>query len=453
MIASFLKSLLCHMHYFYSGCATGILEQCHHMSVNAKSKQPAPQRYSFRSLACGAKEALVELSPFERALHIFWLFGPFILLIERSPADIWLTFLALAFVVRAIMRREGDFLRIFWVRAAFVFWAVCLLSAALSKDPAHALGEAAGWIRFPLFAMASAFWLGRDRRLLYAMLIATSFGLLIMCGILTAEIMIEGQKNGRLTWPYGDHVPGNYLAKVGLPAFTVMVALAVAVQGRLAALSGIFALVTMFFSLMTGERINFLIRACGGMLAGLVWRPKWRRYAALVAFEILAVVIAFQAMPEMSNRFIDSFVNQLPSAGQGSPYYRAMAPGIMAFNEAPVLGIGTGNFYHMCPEIIAGDVGLDCHPHPHNFYIQMAGETGIVGLVTGTIFLWSIIWACFSSSRSNRENVVLATSWVIPFGLFWPVASTADFFGQWNNIFMWSAVALALAATNLSRHK
>ena len=27
-------------------------------------------------------------------------------------------------------------------------------------------------------------------------------------------------------WPYGDLVPGSYVAKVGLPAFTIMVALA-----------------------------------------------------------------------------------------------------------------------------------------------------------------------------------------------------------------------------------
>ena len=118
--------------------------------------------------------------------------------------------------------------------------------------------------------MATTFWLGRDERLLYAMLLATALGLLIMCGILTAEIIIEGQKSGRLTRPYGDLVPGNYLAKVGLPAFTIMVALAVAVERRLAALSGILALVTLFFSLMTGKRINFLIRACDGMLARLI---------------------------------------------------------------------------------------------------------------------------------------------------------------------------------------
>ena len=120
--------------------------------------QTALQRHSLQSLARGARDALLERPAFERGLHILWLLGPFILLIERSPADIWLTFLALAFLVRAVMRREGEFLKIFWVRAAFVFWAVCLFSAAFSTAPGYALGEAAGWIRFPLFAMASAFW-------------------------------------------------------------------------------------------------------------------------------------------------------------------------------------------------------------------------------------------------------------------------------------------------------
>ena len=89
------------------------------------------------------------------------------------------------------------------------------------------------WFRFPLFAMATVFWLGTDKRLLYAMILSTAIGMLVMMGILTAEIIIEGQKNGRLTWPYGDTVPGNYLAKVGLPAFTVMVALAVGAKPRL----------------------------------------------------------------------------------------------------------------------------------------------------------------------------------------------------------------------------
>ncbi len=393
-----------------------------------------------------ARDALRELPVWERGFHIFWLFGPFILLIERTPADIWLSLIALVFVARSIVKRDGSWLRPLWVRAGFVFWGWCLISAALSSYPGYSLGETVAWFRFPLFAMATVFWLGRDKRLICAMLLSTAAGLSLMCGILAAELAIVGQQGGRLTWPYGDPLPGSYVAKVGLPVFTIMVALAVSVSGRLAALSGVFALATLVISLMTGERINFLIRACGGMLAGLLWRPRWRRYLWLVAVEILAVVMLFRFMPAVQNRFVNQFIEQLPTDA-GSPYAKAMLPGVEAFYSAPVLGIGPGNFRDMCTDIVAGRGGYACHPHPHNFYVQLLGEAGAVGFVLGSIFLGSIVWTCFAASLNNRQNVFVATAWVVPFGLFWPIASTADFFGQWNNIFLWSAVALALSAT------
>ena len=58
--------------------------------------------------------------------------------------------------------------------------------------PAYSFGEAVAWFRFPLFAMATAFWLGRDARLLYLMIFSTGIGVVIMCGILTAEVIIVG---------------------------------------------------------------------------------------------------------------------------------------------------------------------------------------------------------------------------------------------------------------------
>jgi hypothetical protein len=49
----------------------------------------------------------------------------------------------------------------------------------------------------------------------------------------------------------------------------------------------------------------------------------------------------------------------------------------------------------------------------------------------------------------GRANVLAATAFIVPLGLFFPIQTPADFFGQWNNIFMWSAIALALATRNL----
>ena len=111
----------------------------------------------------GLCDALSVLPKWERPVHVFWLLGPFILLLERTPADIWLSLIALIFAGRSIWKRRGWWLRSFWVRAAFLFWSVCLVAAAASPLPAYSLGETFVWFRFPLFAMAVAFWLGRDK--------------------------------------------------------------------------------------------------------------------------------------------------------------------------------------------------------------------------------------------------------------------------------------------------
>jgi O-antigen ligase len=417
------------------------------MLSSASSSETSPLGL-LAKLISDAKLAFSDLPKWERVVHVFWLLGPFILLIERTPADLWLSLLGLIFVGRSIARRDGAWLRHFWVRAAFVFWAVCLLSAALSSQPSYALGEAFVWFRFPLFAMATAFWLGQDKRLLYAMLLSTGLGMMVMTGILTAEILIEGLKGGRLTWPYDDLVPGNYLAKVGLPAFVVMVALAIGARRRMASVMGALSLITIVMSILAGERINFIIRACAGMLAGMVWKLNKIRFFTLVIVELIAIFSIFYFADATGARFTNQILNDFPT-GPHSDYYRVMGAGIVAFLEHPLLGVGTANYRELCPEILAEYKHLRCDNHPHNYYIQFLTETGVIGFLAGVVMIGAIIWKALVASFKNRENVVVATAFVIPFGLFFPIQSTADFFGQWNNIFMWSAVALSMAAANL----
>ena len=394
------------------------------------------------------KAFLAGLPATSRWFHIFYLCGPLILLIERSPADLWLSVCGLVFFGRSIWCRDWGWLKIFWVRACLAFWTVCLLSSAMSSLPTYSLGEAFVWIRFPLFAFASCFWLARNRHMVIAMMSMTVLGMVLMTGILIAEALIIGQQGGRLSWPYGDFVPGNYLAKAGLPAFCLLVALAVSARSPVNFAASIVSFVTIILSVITGERINFLIRACSGLLAGLIWRPKLSRFGVLVLIEILAVITVFFAAPNVGNRFVNNFISQLPT-NEESPYYRVMNSGMVAFDTAPILGIGTGNYRILCQEIMQEKSDGACHPHPHNYYIQMLAETGVIGFIFGCIMIGSILWRTARISWCGREHVITATAVIVPIGFFFPLQSTADFFGQWNNIFMWSAIGLVLSASNI----
>ena len=391
------------------------------------------------------KKAFFELSGNDRFLHAFWLLGPFFLLIERTPGDVYISIVALTFLIRSLITRDGAWLKFFWVKSVFIFWGICLLSAVMSQAPSYAFGEALIWIRFPLFAMATAFWLGVDKRLLLLMFFSTASAILLMCGILAAELAIEGFKS-RLSWPYDDLVPGNYLAKVGLPVVVFSTTLFLSLKGAKSILSGGFCVLVIGMTMMTGERINFLIALCAALLAVFVWEASWIKrfsYMILVSVIPISVLVIF---PSVFDRFLVSFLDQLPLY-KGSPYYDAMAPAWLIFEQFPTLGIGAGNFRYLCADLIQPGLGYPCHNHPHNFYLQILSETGSLGLILAVIFIVSIIVKCLGARNTNRHALYLVV-WVIPFALFWPIRSSADFFGQWNNLFVWSALALALAVAH-----
>jgi len=401
--------------------------------------------HNMYDLLGNGKKAFFELSQNDRFIHAFWLLGPFFLLIERTPGDVYISIVALTFLIRSLKNRDCAWLEFFWVKSVFIFWGICLLSAVMSPSPSYAFGEALIWIRFPLFAMATAFWLGADMRLLLLMFLSTASAILLMCGILTAEIAIEGFKL-RLSWPYDDLVPGNYLAKVGLPVIVFLTTLSLSLKGSKSLLSGGFCLLVIGMTMMTGERINFLIALFSALLAVFVWERSWiKRFSYMILVSVIPISI-FALFPAIYDRFVVSFFNQLPLY-KGGPYYDAMAPAWLIFEQFPTFGIGPGNFRYLCADLIQPGLGYPCYNHPHNFYLQILSETGSLGLISAVVFIGSIILKCFWASTTN-QHALYSVAWVIPFALFWPIRSSADFFGQWNNIFLWSAVALALAVAH-----
>ena len=54
---------------------------------------------ALKAILVDLKQALSELPTWERWAYGFWLLGPFILLIERSPADAWISILALVLLL------------------------------------------------------------------------------------------------------------------------------------------------------------------------------------------------------------------------------------------------------------------------------------------------------------------------------------------------------------------
>ena len=189
-----------------------------------------------------------------------WLAGPFLYLIERTPADIWLSVFSIAFIVRSFRFNQWHWLSAFWVRSFCLFWIVALLASALSENPLYSIGEAVAWIRFPLYAAACMFWLGTSRVRLNMMFVTMGLATAIMAVVLAIELgsadLLSSTHLLRLSGPYGDLVPGNFLGKAMMPLAIILAAMAMGKSLKrglsLAMVSGLIVIFTM----ITGERVN-----------------------------------------------------------------------------------------------------------------------------------------------------------------------------------------------------
>ncbi|MDA9882290.1 O-antigen ligase family protein [Alphaproteobacteria bacterium] len=390
------------------------------------------------------------MSSFEKNMTIFWLLGPLIYLIERDPADLWLTLISVIFLVRCVKRKDWNWTSQIWFKSALALWLFGLFSAVTSAEPFFTFEQGFVWIRFPLYVAAAQVWLAKDRDIRILMLLAMLIGMLVMCGILIAETIIEPKM--RLTWPYGDLVPGGYIAKVSLPLFCVLMAIAVSKKSKAGVFSGMIGLLSIGVSALTGERTNFLIRACGGILASIVWKPKFLMIFMLIFIEISAVLALFFTRPDLSSRFGNQFLNSIPitNTSDDNPYWGAWRGGIQQGLLNPIKGIGPSGTRNSCanldsnlPEWLPGK--NYCGNHPHNFYVQLFAEVGTIGLILGCIMFGSIITTCYRARVENFNCPMAATAFVVPLGLFFPIQQFGSFYGQWGNLFTWFAVAFAVS--------
>ena len=62
-----------------------------------------------------------------------------------------------------------------------------------------------------------------------------------------------------------------------------------------------------------------------------------------------------------------------------SGYWQLWGTGLELFKSSPITGLGTGMFRFLCDEKNLSDLSFArCDNHPHQYYIQVLAETGLI---------------------------------------------------------------------------
>ncbi len=406
-----------------------------------------------------------KLSQFDRFMTCFWFLGPFIYLIERDPADVWITFIGITFFIRSIYKKDWAWSKQLWFRFAMLFWLTGIFSALINTQLLFSLKEGFVWIRFPLYAAAAQVWIARDRDIRIIMLLSMLIGMIIICLILISEMILEPKL--RLMWPYGDKVPGGYLAKISLPLFCCLMAVASRQFNYASILCGFISIISLIMTFFTGERTHFILRFFSGIMSLIVWRPKPSVIFSIIFIKTILLGIIFFQNPNVFSRFysaIDNtnvnnlsysfskFSSQIPfiSTSDENPYWGSWRSGIQQAFETPFVGIGPSGTRNTCrylkPENMKFLPGKNhCNNHPHNFYIQMFAETGVMGFIFGSLMFINIILICYKAKKIYYYCPIATTSFIVPFAIFFPFQQFGSLFGQWGNLFIWFAIGFAIS--------
>ena len=238
-----------------------------------------------------------------------------------------------------------------------------------------------------------------------------------------------------------------------LQVFCVLIALCLYVKNKSAIWLGIIAIYSLGIAFLTGEKVNFIARTCAGALSAIIWKPiKSRLFLILILFVSTIGTIVY-VKPSLLNRYSIDFIDKINFS---SGNWGAWRSGIQQGLETPILGIGPSGTRFSCKELSKEHwlPGKNyCGNHPHNFYVQLFAETGLFGLITGFLLFLSIIWTCFKEKLKNDNCPMVATSFIIPLAVFFPLQQFGSFYGQWGNLFIWFGIGFAISQVQQWRNK
>jgi O-antigen ligase len=382
---------------------------------------------------------------------------PLLFLLGRTLADVALVVVAFSFLARAAATHDWAWLRHPWERLALAWVAWLIVSGLLSGQVVDAAGNSFTQIRFVLFGVAAGYGHLREPWVRRRFFLALGAGVLLVGGdcLLQAAtgFSITGRglpEEYRLSGPFAQQQAGTYLAKnafvLALPLLLAASRLGDRRRGGMALL---MLILVGAIVLLTGERTAFLVFGLGLLLC-LVALPVLRPFLLVGSVAVVLVLGAVVHLhPILIERYGAQTLDDLQDFAD-KRYGMILRTGLALWRTSPVTGIGLSQYPKRCPVPELDAIGpreVRCVSHPHNPWMEMLVEAGIVGLALwlGLVAAWLKVLA--------RDRVVLVVGMAALLPFTWPLMTSMSIVATWNAILWWQAVAICLALTPSGRDR
>ena len=332
----------------------------------------------------------------------------------------------------------------------FIFCIYCiLLSLFVAENNMLSFESSLFYFRIGVFSCFIWYLIDRDKSILiyfyYALIIC--FSALIIDGYFqyfTGENLLKLKMTGRVSSFFGDEwIMGSYLSRLFPLLFALFLVKEKKTRFEIYFIGSLFILVDILI-FMSGERSAFFFLNLSTIFIIILIKDyqKFRLVTFLIG--LMGVFILSFHSPDLSIRMFKGpaqdmgFIESPNKATIFTPFHDSLIrTGYNAFKDKPILGHGPKMFRVLCKNEKYRTGIQPCAMHPHNFYLQLLVETGVVGFLFLFTILSNFIFIVlrqfksiiFKQKRPLTDYQVCLLAGVLI--SIWPLAPNGNFFNNW----------------------
>tara|TARA_X000000950_G_scaffold141980_1_gene176112 strand:+ start:2700 stop:4004 length:1305 start_codon:yes stop_codon:yes gene_type:complete len=139
-------------------------------------------------------------------------------------------------------------------------------------------------------------------------------------------------------------------------------------------------------------------------------------------------------------------------------YTKEIETGILVWQQNKLTGGGVKSFYFNCEKITNSIMeksgGTNCNTHPHNYYLHIATELGLVGLFLIITIFFVIIRESLKTiffKKNNDIKKLLVPFFIVFIAEIFPIKTTGSFFTTANSTFLFIIIAFIVGLIQLKK--
>ena len=325
----------------------------------------------------------------------------------------------------------------------FIFCIYCILvSIFVAKNRMLSFESSLFYFRIGVFACLIWYLIDQNKKILtyFYYVLIVCFVVLIVDGYIqffTGTNIIGLHKSGvRISSFFGEElILGSYLSRL-FPLLFALFILKEKKQLELYSMSILFILLICLIYI-SGERAAFFLFILSYMFMMIFLEKFVKLKIILSVLSLFLIVFLTYNFSEVKNRMVSNPLNTIKKSIFTPEHDSLIRTAYNMFLDKPILGHGPKMFRVICKDEKYAVGITPCMTHPHNFYVQLLAETGIIGfsfLFTAFAYVLYCAYRQFKSIVLRQKRYLTNYQVCLLAGILitvWPLTTNGNFFHNW----------------------